>query len=391
MDFTTRGMWIHVVLLTNVLSVALSRRTDFNASDRLNTAEQGVRKELKKAYKTLNKALFTDSDEAASGEAASGEASSAEALQGWTMPEDWVQYISGRIPIVISSPHNGQIKPEGVPLRNHGCWVDGECVWKYDCANPDPRKCHAETLADMNSLRIAKMMTEILEDTTGARPYLVYNNLHRSFLDANRRKPEAADGIPMMEVAYDTFFEQAKLAHDAVEQKCGKGLWIDVHGHTQNQYVMLGYDFPVESFRFKNKTLDAKLKYAADSTIRALSKDHPEGYTFSQLLRGDVSLGSMLEKEGVETVPSPTLLDPQQIEGEYLDGATIINRYGSQSKGTVDAVQMEIPSHWRNGYDNVKAPKANRQFAEKAVRAILAFVQAAYGWAPDQLASVCAE
>lgn len=309
------------------------------------------------------------------------------------MPAEWIEYIPGSLPIILTSPHNGPLRPEEVPKRQHGCWSKkhSKCIWKHGCKRPNATACHAETIADLNSLAIMRRMADLLEKKTGAKPYLVVNKLHRSLLDANRLREEATDGLPMMEAAYDTFFSKGRAAHDAVQEKCGRGILIDVHGHAQNRFVMLGYDFPEERFEFSDKELDSKSKYRKDSTIRALAWKNSQGLSFSRLLRGAESYGTLLWDEGVEAVPSTAEPEPDEIKGKYLDGAVIVNRFGSQYRGSVDAIQMEIPSKWRNGEGDVKAKTVNREFAKKAVNALLKFMDKAYGWNEGELSKVCSK
>lgn len=206
---------------------------------------------------------------------------------------------------------------------------------------------------------------------------MLMNMLHRSYLDANRKEPEATGGIPKMKWAYRRFMQRAQSLKEMVESECGHALWIDVHGHNQNNLVMLGYDLNEKYYDVSDEKLDSTPFYYKRSTIQYLSGTGR--VKFSRLIRGVESFGTFLGKQGIGAVPSLQHPRPEEIQGKYLDGAVIVNRFGSKFRGTVDAVQMEIPTKWRLGIAGKRSRKeANQMFAAKAARAVVNFFRTAY-------------
>lgn len=294
-----------------------------------------------------------------------------------TAKAEWLVYLPGQLPIVLSVPHNGDIKPSDIDPRQHGC-VDatGACIWSPTCTPRSELKCAAETLADSYTQEMALKMSDQFFKVTGKRPHVIINQLHRSYLDANRPEDEASGGIPDMVAAYRQFMSKAAEVRDAVSRSCGPSLWVDVHGHTVHDHVMLGYD--VSGSAFSGSTVSES--YEETATIRHLS----ESFTgsFDALLRGGTSLGTFMMKEGIDTTPSQLAPRPLSVGSKYLEGATIVDNFGSKTRGNVDAVQMEIPSKWRFGEAGSTGSRteAHAKYAEHVVEAVLEFFQATYGF-----------
>ncbi len=91
---------------------------------------------------------------------------------------NYVQYIAGDLPIVISSPHGGYLRPSEIPDRTYGVLA-----------------------ADTNSQEYTLEVAHYLKKLTGRRPHVIINRLHRRKLDANRAIQEAAQGSKWAEQA----------------------------------------------------------------------------------------------------------------------------------------------------------------------------------------------
>jgi len=183
-------------------------------------------------------------------------------------------------------------------------------------------------------------------------------------------------GHPKVVPTYQKFMSTAETVRDKVASECGMGLWIDVHGHKQNNLVMLGYDMPKGMFSLSDQTLDSSSKYANETTLRHLVSARKS--KLSSFIRGVESFGTYLEQEGIGAVPSSRHAEPAEIQGAYLDGAEIVSKFGSKTGGSIDALQMEVPVYWRSGNGSVSAKQANKAFATAATQAILKFFGSSY-------------
>ena len=60
--------------------------------------------------------------------------------------QEYIEYIPGHSDsrIILSAPHGGSLKPDDLPTRDFGCYVDEKCVWSHDCGTKDEKKCAAK-------------------------------------------------------------------------------------------------------------------------------------------------------------------------------------------------------------------------------------------------------
>ena len=150
---------------------------------------------------------------------------------------------------------------------------------------------------------------------------------------------EGAQGNPTATTVWQEYHEF--LAH-AKANLSGPGLILDLHGQAHSEaWVELGYTI-------SGNNLDNGIPEADASSIRSLAGS-VEGVSFENLLRGDQSLGYYLQQRGYTTVPSPANNGPD--DGNYFSGGYITKQYGSRDGGTLDAIQVEMPSVVRNAED----------------------------------------
>ena len=91
---------------------------------------------------------------------------------------------------------------------------------------------------------------------------------------------------------------------------------------------------------------DGPLKNAADrSSVRSLSERHP-AVPFDSLIRGNQSLGALLERRGFSAVPSPANRGPGA-DNPYFNGGYLTRQYGSRQGGQIDAIQVESARSFR--------------------------------------------
>ena len=51
---------------------------------------------------------------------------------------EYVEYIQGEgLPVILSAPHGGELRPSSIPDRDAGCFIDGECVYNHECSPKD--------------------------------------------------------------------------------------------------------------------------------------------------------------------------------------------------------------------------------------------------------------
>jgi hypothetical protein len=116
-----------------------------------------------------------------------------------------------------------------------------------------------------------------------------------------------------------------------------QGLLIDIHGqsHSEN-WIELGY---LLTSTVLNSTKD--LTNYQSSSINSLASI--SSYKFNDLIRGEFSLGGIMESRyNLKVVPSPKYLSPNG--GNYYSGGFITKEYSSAKKTTrINAIQIEAP------------------------------------------------
>lgn len=260
---------------------------------------------------------------------------------------DYVEYVPGTLPVVVSAPHGGDLTPTEIPARGGGTHV-----------------------TDANTRELARAVRLALLDAVGAAPHVVIMHLDRPGLDANREIEEAAEGNPFAEQAWREYHGFIETAEETVEAGWGTGLYIDVHGHGHEiQRAELGYLLPPAVLNLPDGSLDSP-RYASSSSLAALHAR--TGGDFAALLRGPTSLGGLLRSEGFPAVPSPS--DPAPGSDPYFSGGYSTARHGSRSGGPVDGVQLEL------NFQGVRDTQASRTaFATALARVVRSFLLERYG------------
>jgi len=238
---------------------------------------------------------------------------------------EYVEYIPGTGPLVISVPHGGYLAPSSIPDRTDGT-----------------------TEGDARTMEISRELVNEIEFQGGAsfRPHLIINRLDRSKLDANRDKDEAAEGNRQSELAWEEYHGFIEQACNEVTRRFGRGLYIDLHGQSHVQdWTEIGYLLTRVELALSDSTLNQP-SYINRTSVqyrgRVLSA---QGTPFSQFLRGPRSLGGLLEEEGLKAVPSPSYPDPSG--GNYFNGGYSTDRHGSINGGVVDGIQIELSRGFR--------------------------------------------
>jgi N-formylglutamate amidohydrolase len=245
---------------------------------------------------------------------------------------NYIEYIAGDLPIILSAPHGGYGVPSEIPDRTWG------------------------TLGrDRNTQELARQIYEAVRlSTGGGHTHIVINKLARIKLDANREVIEAAQGSQLAVDAWEDYHDFIERSKELVEESFGSGLYIDLHGHGHRiDRLELGYLLSSAELELSDDALNSG-DYAAESSIATLST--MADASFAQILRGPNSLGTLLQIRGFPAVPSQAQPDPG---GEaYFTGGYNTARHGSRYGGPISGVQIEC--HWTGLRDE----EANReQFA----------------------------
>ncbi|MBC7778289.1 MAG: hypothetical protein H7246_22845 [Phycisphaerae bacterium] len=232
----------------------------------------------------------------------------------------YVEYLAGNLPIIVTAPHGGLLSPASIPDR--------------DCAG-------CTTVNDFNTQELARAFAAAVHERTGCWPHVIFNKLHRRKLDANRDLLEAADGNPDAELAWNEFHIFVETAKNQVLPTFGKGFYMDFHGHGHDiQRLELGYLLSQTELQLADNVLDGQT-YIKQSSIRHLASNNALELSHSELLRGPLSLGSLLSGRGYPATPS--LPDPfPDPDEDYFDGGYNTVRHSSyQFGGRLDGVQIE--------------------------------------------------
>ena len=251
--------------------------------------------------------------------------------------EPYIEYLPGTLPLIISAPHGGYLKPADMPDRSEG-----------------------KVEQDSFTQEMARALRDEFKTATGGTPHVVICRLHRAKLDCNREIKEATQGNPVAEKAWHEWHDALELAKATVQKDFGAGLYIDLHGQRHKEgRVEIGYLLKAKELALDDEAIT---QLAANTSIRELDQRSPA--SFVELLRGKSSLGALLEAKGYHCVPSPTLRAPG--EGElYFNGGydTLIHAF--KNGGALSGFQVECP------FDGVRDTKPNRDRFVKALREVL--------------------
>ena len=249
----------------------------------------------------------------------------------------FIEYLPGTLPLVISAPHGGYLKPAGMPDRQEG-----------------------KVEQDGFTQEMARALREEFLARTGGTPYLIICRLHRVKVDCNREIKEAAQGNALAEKAWHEYHDAIEQAKAAVQTAFGAGLYIDLHGqrHAEGR-VEIGYLLTPKELALDDEAI---AKLAVKTGIRELGQRSPAG--FVGLLRGGSSLGALLDAKGYVCVPAPALHAPHDRE-PYFNGGYDTQIHASRDGGTLSGFQIECP------YAGVRDTRPDRERFVKALCEVL--------------------
>ncbi|KAF9976564.1 hypothetical protein BGZ73_008319 [Actinomortierella ambigua] len=242
---------------------------------------------------------------------------------------------------------------------------------------------------DLNTTKIAmalaQSVSDILSSTqspTPLRPHVVLFRVHRRYVDVNRNisnplenaVPEAS---PKSAAAWHEYHGVIDHVRAVIESRNNRnrnifgtqrGLLLDIH-----EMIEIGYLLDSDKLSLEDAALNAAAKeFAPIMSIRSLidrwweeqqqlnanppssvaappppSSLRPSAASFASVLRGSHdSLGGMLQRQGLNSVPGPQNRAPCDACLFFFGGYTI-QRHGSRDSGAIDAIQLELPRSLR--------------------------------------------
>lgn len=258
---------------------------------------------------------------------------------------EYIEYIAGDLPVILSAPHGGYLMPEEIPDRTSGT-----------------------TTGDAWTQELIRLLQSTFRASLGGTPHIVINRLDRRKLDANRDLEEAAEGDPEATQAWYEFHSFLESAALEVVRTHGAGIYIDLHGQSDDPArAQLGYLLYSDELMMSNSELDAS-GLEAETSIRSLAGN--VDVPFSALLRGTDSLGGLLELAGFPSVPSPANPDPGR--SVYYSGGYNTVTHGSLGGGSIDGIQIESNMAVRED-ESVRT-----DFAEALAEAVSLFLRTHY-------------
>ena len=262
----------------------------------------------------------------------------------------YVEYIAGDLPLVISAGHGGGEEPAEIPRRTYGTLARDSWTQETTRAVRD----------------------SVIAYFGGGQPHIIISRLRRTRLDPNREIVEAAQRSEFAEQAWREYHRFIAVARARVAERHGRGLYVDLHGHSHPvPRVELGYLLTGNDLSRVDSQLNAP-RFPEKSSIRSLARRVE--LPFAELVRGSESLGALLSRERVTTVPSPLIPDPH---GEpFFSGGYSTRRHGSLGGGVIDGVQLEL--HGRGIRDT---DENRRRFAGTLARSLKSFLETHYGFA----------
>jgi len=150
----------------------------------------------------------------------------------------------------------------------------------------------------------------------------------------NREIGQATEENEVAKRVYSTY--HGLIIH-AVKQCVGQYKFchiFDIHGQQHRPELELGYLLVPDDLDQDDNFLDNNTDLQKKSSLAGLvslwqnrKEEERKLFSFSRLLRGDLSLGACLWKFGIKSVPSPILPRPENPRFPYFSGAFTTRNY----------------------------------------------------------------
>lgn len=268
-------------------------------------------------------------------------------------PHQWVEVIPGDIPLVISVPHGGAMRPESIPDRNCKVEIQGTFV----------------NGIDGRTIQTARAIEAAFVKRYHKRPFIIISNIGRHKVDQNRDIELGACGNKLAEEAWYDFHNSIDTALALAVKKFGYAIYIDLHGHGhKNSRLELGYSFTGRQLKEIYHHQGNLEKYGERSSLQNYFKMNKKA-DLRNLIWGKRAFGTLIVKEGFAA--SPSMQDRYPAEGErFFSGGYNTRRYTSSNYPNVLGWQIEANNR------GVRDNKESRDlFATGFVRAYTRFVK----------------
>ncbi|MFK8059017.1 MAG: hypothetical protein AB8B78_02905, partial [Polaribacter sp.] len=188
----------------------------------------------------------------------------------------YIEYIPGTMPVIISAPHGGTLTGSELSTRS----------------------CGTGEMDDNTDILIREIQKKCFEQF-GVYPYIIINNLRRNKLDPNRNKSVATCNNSSANEYFDAYHGFIEQATSDVNNKFGKGLYIDLHGQSHTiPRVEVGYNLLSNSFDENLNNTATNAAELASVTIKNLIENNVQNLTFEDLIRGSQSFGGLMQVTG---------------------------------------------------------------------------------------------
>lgn len=250
--------------------------------------------------------------------------------------ENFIEYLEGSLPIIISAPHGGTHQPNDITSRTNG-------VFDRD---------------DFTKELTLEIVEEFFKQTN-CYPHTIIMDLCRTKVDANREKNEAVSCDEKSMAAYKTFHGFIENSIKKVQKRYQKGLYLDIHGQSHpHKAIEFGYLLTNDILKLDNEVLSSYQDKASIKTISEYSD-----YSFIEQLKGETSLGTLMSKKGFKSVPSKDMPFTSK-DDEYFEGAYNTKTYASTNGSSVSSIQIEFPYYCRE----------NKEYRNKTAKALVSSI-----------------
>lgn len=254
----------------------------------------------------------------------------------------------GDLPIVLSVPHAGSLRPDEIPDR------------RFSEQDPDPW-----------ARELVLLVAQRIEDRTGLRPHLIVNPYHRARVDPDTDLYDGARRNPLAVQVWTEYHAAIEQAGSQILAQCGWGHYFDLHTTGQDRlWIELGYGLTPRDLSQRDEYMGSH-SIVSNAAIRTLLELGP--FDLNDLIRGEASLGGLLQERGYAAVPSPIRKSADYL---YQEGMFSIDRHGSRQGGGLNATKIDVPAGLLN-------PDLRAQTASDLADAMLGFLSLAYGFRFD--------
>ena len=137
-------------------------------------------------------------------------------------------HFKGNVNIILSTPHGGSVMPDDIPDRTDGVYT---CL-----SNPnDSFRGKITVIKDTRTDEFTENVANELNKIWNLKPFIIIGQWHRRKVDFNREILEGTLNHPEAISAYENYHRNLNDAIDQVNHLFGKGLLIDIHGHSQGK------------------------------------------------------------------------------------------------------------------------------------------------------------